>query len=71
MNILIIIYLLNILIKEVLFHYGGAPIGAFVSNYLLEKPRISGMGQGGERNFHVFYQVRRNGAAGDTYQYTI
>jgi myosin heavy subunit len=44
---------------EVLFHYGGAPIGAFVSNYLLEKPRISGMGQGGgERNFHVFYQVR-------------
>jgi myosin-1 len=55
---------------EILFDYGGDPVGGRVTNYLLEKSRVVGPSQS-ERNFHVFYQICCGASASERQNYCI
>eukprot|EP00475_Leptophrys_vorax_P030591 TRINITY_DN4597_c0_g2_i1.p1 TRINITY_DN4597_c0_g2~~TRINITY_DN4597_c0_g2_i1.p1 ORF type:complete len:1030 (+),score=334.18 TRINITY_DN4597_c0_g2_i1:248-3091(+) len=49
---------------ELIFDFGGNPIGANVQNFLLEKSRVVNPAQG-ERNFHIFYRLKEGLSSGD------
>jgi myosin heavy subunit len=55
---------------EILFDFGGDPVGGRVTNYLLEKSRVVGPGPN-ERSFHVFYQMCCGVTAAERHSYCI
>ncbi|PPQ63834.1 hypothetical protein CVT24_009784 [Panaeolus cyanescens] len=50
---------------EIMFNDRGEPVGAQITNYLLEKGRVVGQVEN-ERNFHIFYQFTK--AASDEHR---
>ncbi|KAK9451618.1 P-loop containing nucleoside triphosphate hydrolase protein [Limtongia smithiae] len=55
---------------EIEFNIAGEPVGARITNYLLEKNRVVGQIQN-ERNFHIFYQFTKGALQNHREQYGI
>ncbi|KAI8450038.1 myosin head, motor domain-containing protein [Phakopsora pachyrhizi] len=55
---------------EIEFGSSGKPIGAMITNYLLEKGRIVGQIDD-ERNFHIFYQFTKGASPQQREEYSI
>lgn len=55
---------------QIYFNTNGEPIGADITNYLLEKSRVVGQIQN-ERNFHIFYQFTKGASSNYQQQFGV
>lgn len=53
---------------EIVFDFSGDPVGGNIRNYLLEKSRVVNPA-GGERDFHIFYQMLAGLSEADKQKY--